>query len=192
MTSEDILGALCGWSTACLWDPLKVLASPNCTATGWDADLLVVYPSDWATEVEIKVSLSDLRRDFASKRAKYATLTTGTKHCIRKEWNEKRRVYEEVGDPVPDTPERPNLVRRFYYAIPLDMLDSALPIIPEWAGIITVERRSPTSRWFDAKKHREAKQLNAVKVTEEHRMQIFKSLHCRYWKHRVKDFGGGV
>lgn len=79
---------------------------PNVSYGLWihECDLLIVSQAGYCTEVEIKISISDLKADF------------------KKEHQHKS-----------------NKIKYFYYAIPEDLKDKALPLIPEHAGLIIVK-----------------------------------------------------
>jgi len=95
------------------------LIVPN-VSWGWglrhEADLIIVNPSNKVTEVEIKISLSDLKADFKKQH----------EHQSKK-------------------------IGRLYYAFPIEMLEKALPLIPNNCGIITVqqlENRNPKASFY--------------------------------------------
>ena len=69
-----------------------------------EVDLLIVSKSGYCTEIEIKVSISDLKADF------------------KKEHHHKSKK-----------------IKYFYYAIPEELKEKALPLIPEHAGLIVVK-----------------------------------------------------
>ena len=71
-----------------------------------EVDLLIVSKSGYCTEIEIKVSISDLKADF------------------KKEHHHKSKK-----------------IKYFYYAIPEELKEKALPLIPEHAGLIVVKHR---------------------------------------------------
>jgi len=75
----------------------------------YEADIVIVTKHGYATEVEIKISKSDLRADF------------------------KKRIQHDS-----------NLFKYLYYAVPEDMKDFALEIIPQRAGLFTVRRNRIT------------------------------------------------
>ena len=75
----------------------------------YEADIVSLTKAGYATEVEIKVSKSDLRADF------------------------KKLIQHDS-----------NLFKYFYYAVPDDMRDFALSIIPESAGLLVVYRNKKT------------------------------------------------
>lgn len=69
-----------------------------------EVDLLVVTPAGYASEIEIKISISDLRADLLKPH----------QHKSKK-------------------------IKYLYFALPLELKEKAIPIIPEHAGIIFVE-----------------------------------------------------
>lgn len=72
-----------------------------------EVDLLVVRKSGVAVEVEIKISVQDLKADF-------------------------KKSHHHV--------EKQNRITEFYYAMPKDIYEKCIDIIPESAGIIVCER----------------------------------------------------
>lgn len=75
-----------------------------------EADLVVVYGSGWASEIEIKVSRSDLRRDTLKRKWRWInTASCGNEYF-----------------------------REFWMAVPPELADD--PTIPEHAGILIVRR----------------------------------------------------
>lgn len=59
------------------WNLMKSQVIPRCCLTGWEADLLVIRPSGWAEEVEIKISKSDFRAEWTKKAEKHEDLRLG-------------------------------------------------------------------------------------------------------------------
>lgn len=81
----------------------------------FEADMLILTPSGYATGFEIKVSLSDLKADFKKKQhinmndIFYQSMT-------RKEWFFKKFKY-------------------FNYAVPESLQNAALELIPDFCGL---------------------------------------------------------
>lgn len=75
---------------------------------GHECDLLVLDDKNRFTEVEIKISMADLKADFKKKHG-----------------------------------HKSKYISRLIYAFPEEMLDKALPLIPENNGIIVVKTISP-------------------------------------------------
>jgi hypothetical protein len=101
----------------------KNIIVPN-VSWGWglrhEADLIIVDQNNKATEVEIKISLSDLKADF-----------------------KKGHTHES------------NRISRLIYAIPHELLDKSLDIVPKTAGIITVKWNAYRycAEWYRTVKH---------------------------------------
>ena len=72
-----------------------------------EADLLAISGSGYAHEIEIKVSVSDMRADL--KKYKHKT------------------IYKS------------KTIRAFWYAMPVSIYEKCIEIIPEIAGIITID-----------------------------------------------------
>lgn len=113
-----------------------------------ECDMLVLDVNNRFTEIEIKISMSDLRADFKK----------GHNHSS-------------------------NFISRLVYAFPDELLDRALPIIPDKCGIIvvkTVERFNTVihiAEWYRQCKHDRTKQKPDQKMIEK-----FYHLGCmRIW-----------
>lgn len=91
-----------------------------------EADLLVLDASNRLTEIEIKISKSDLVADF-----------------------KKGHSHESA------------MISRLVYALPLDLLESCMPMIPRHSGIITVEwnqwAKTYVAKWYRVPKHNKLK-----------------------------------
>ena len=74
-----------------------------------EADLLVLRPSDWAEEIEIKISAADFKAEFKHKPTKHTKLTNGKHHC-----------------------------KKYWFAMPLDLALELKKDIPEYAGLLGV------------------------------------------------------
>ena len=170
MTSLDIQRALCGYWDVNLWNPRKVLAVRNSTGVaGWDADLLIIHPSGWADEIEIKVSLSDFKREFTKKAHKHRSLQEGLPD------------FNLVGWKAVDdwTKCKPHIVRRFWFAVPSELADKVRPLVPRYAGLITVE---PGRHCGVPRKVLKAPQLKmARQLTPEEQRAAIDSVYYRYW-----------
>ena len=108
-----------------------------------ECDILAVSEARYATEVEIKISISDLKADF------------------KKEHNHKSEV-----------------IKNFYYCIPENLLEKALPIIPLKCGILLATERGII-------KHRACKINKKARVmTDKEVAEIWRLSMFRYWNLR--------
>ena len=114
-----------------------------------ECDVLILSKTGYATEIEIKVSKSDLLNDA-----------------------KKRHGHHH------------NLIRRLYYAVPIELRDVAIESISDKAGILVVENYQKTT-WIHSNSFtfpstrvitiREAKiNTDAVKWTDEQRNQLMR------------------
>jgi len=112
-----------------------------------ECDLLALDKNNRFTEIEIKISLSDLRADF------------------KKDHGHNSRI-----------------ISRLIYAIPEEMIEPALKLIPETAGIITVKwnQRGYVADWFRVVRHDKTK-----KPSIEHILQFYRLGTMRIWS--LKD-----
>lgn len=123
---------------------------------GWEIDLGALSAANWLTEVEIKVSVADLRKDAE----KY------------------RHAYEAQ-------PGHQSITRKKFIAMPLEMwwkksnLSVEFPAIPDGVGVITVEGGISGD---NAKIVVAAKPIpSARKLTDAERDQMLRLGYLRYW-----------
>lgn len=177
MTAKEVLGSLCGFGSNCLWSPARLVAVPNTTgAVGWEADLLLLHPSGWVWEIEIKVSVADFRREFRTKEAKHKVLSEGL--------FEKRGSYGYIHT------KKNKHVQKFFFAIPKEVYDKLREEdFPEYAGVIVVDPAYADS-WgrLRAKIVRRAKNLpGAEKAGSAFRIRLLELAHARLWSYAYRD-----
>ena len=130
------------------WNYRRNLIVPNVSwglGFRYELDLLIVTPSKWATEIEIKVSLSDLKAD-------------------------KKTRHDHTSSKV----------KYLYFAVPVNLGDIALELIPERAGLVIVEPladRNPRSAIVrPAKINKQAR-----KLTEKEVKKLLELAAMRIW-----------
>lgn len=119
----------------------------------WEADLLVLTQADFLYEVEIKISLGDVKRDLSKSK-----------------W---RPQFQHMHD---------RLIRCRWFAMPKKLSEhkDIGVLVPEHAGIIAVDPDLP--RHYAAKVVRPAKvNRNARKATIHERAQLARLGTLRYW-----------
>lgn len=97
--------------------------------------------SNYAYEIEIKISISDLKADKKKK------------HC-----------------------HKSNRIKQLYFAIPLILLEKAESLIPERAGIYTVDEHKRVRLYRKPKINKEARKLN-----EKELIKLGKLSSMRVW-----------
>ena len=159
MTSAEIERAI-----ILTWAPANTLIVPN-VAQGFvrwgEIDILKVEKSLYLTEIEIKTSLSDLKREWRKRR-----------------WGP---VYQDWFRKT---------IRRYFIAMPEDIYEKGRDVIPDWvgAGILTVEEvEEVNGRWtrpyaYQRKKPRINKE--AAKITVEDLATLGRLGTLRYWDMR--------
>lgn len=155
MTSADIERAVAGRHPHALWHPLKravTLRSTN--VVGHEADILVVSEQRYATEIEIKVSKQDLVREFVD----------GSKKWKHEKFDKAIKLY----------------VRRFFVAVPVELQDAALEIVPEKYGVIVVHP-STTKRPGTPVIVRQAKVMPAQKLSDMQIIKLYKKFYFERW-----------
>lgn len=158
-----------------LLDPRRYLIVPNVywgLNLNWEADLIVMDPSKRITEIEIKISKQDLIKDFTSK---------GNKHSIRSKGI--KSGVSNTGGPV--------MITRMVFAVPEELLETALTHVPKQYGIIVVKRTpSNTDNVFDivcASWHRQTRHpRDAPGVGANIESMLTRNLSIKYWSIRGK------
>ena len=162
MTSKEVLRSLVGLGTNCLWSPTRLLALPNAMdLAGWEGDLLLLHPSGWLWEVEIKVSVGDFRREFKTKAKKHKALEFGSSgYCVNRH------------------------VLKYFFAMPKEVFERLRPEeIPAYAGVIVLDPEVVDS-WgrMVPKIVRRAPQLPGVSKTgPQFRAKFLELCHVRFW-----------
>jgi len=192
VNSRQVLTGLVGGWSFNQWNPNQVIAATNTTGIlGHEADLIVVSKAGYLTEVEIKVSVSDFRREFKAetKVRKHAALVVGTKTKVKYDHIAKRYESNE------------GIVRRFYYAMPPEVYDKVLDEIPDYAGVIVVSQSTVTTYKRDSFTEletrdcvrscrvKEAKILPARKLTAIEVDKVKTAVYFAYWRrmNQVED-----
>ena len=155
---------------------------PRCHFAGAEADLLCLRPSDWLEEFEIKVSLSDFKREFIDKAAKHAKLSRDTL---------QRELIARCGPISIDNLDRQqHKIHRFWFAVPHELLDKVKGLVPAHAGLVTVQRTS--SQWRNAfgvvvvAKPAPALSM-ARKLTPAERCDLCRLAYLRYWDIEARE-----
>lgn len=163
MTARDVASALVGIHVGSLWDPRKVVAVPNSNGLlAWEADMLILHPSDWLWEVEIKISAADFRREFKA--------------------DTKMRKHEALRTGVPRYSWQDTYVQKFFFAMPQEVFSVVKDEVPDYAGIIIVHPSDRPKRFPVAQIERAAKILpNVLKVPPEFRSKMLLSAYYRFW-----------
>lgn len=107
----------------------------------YELDLMVVKTSGYAYEIEIKVSIADLKADKKKKWGHYS-----------------------------------NRIKQLYFALPLVLLEKAEPLIPERAGIYTVDEYSRVNLYRKPKINIHARKLNEKEI-----IKLGKLSNMRMW-----------
>jgi hypothetical protein len=145
-----------------------------------EADLAVKYPSGWCSEVEIKVSKADLLKEFKSdsKAEKHKELIEGVR---TRKYNKNTRAWEEG--------VQKHLVSKYWVAVPEELVELALQVVPEYAGVICVRAVNKVKNICIEK--RKAKKLKmSRKATHEETIQLLWYAHHRFWSQRENGGGG--
>lgn len=173
MTSADIQNALVGYGSNCLWSPRRVTAARNTNGVShWESDLLLIHESGWTWEVEIKISVADFRREFTKKATKHRRIQEGT-------WSEKG-----YGGSI----RRESIIRKFFFAMPVDVYAKVKDQIPDYAGVILlVDARRDGWRRLEPWIEKKAKDLPARRATAQDRAKMMESVYFRYWRLKETD-----
>lgn len=152
MKSDDIMQSL----TVGAYAPFhyrRVCVVPNVSwgLLDWEADMIVLQSSGFLTEIEVKISVADLRRDADKK-----------KHAM---FFDPRRLVPQ----------------RLFYAMPADVAEKAADAVPAHAGIIIVRPCADTSYNRARIVRAAKKNVAARKLTETEKFQLLRLGVMRYW-----------
>lgn len=120
----------------------------------FETDMLVLSPAGYATGFEIKVSKSDLKADFN-----------------KPQYTRSEKVYASGKKGFEIFYGR---FKHFYYAIPEELKDYALSVLPEWAGIFVVKPTSERSTLLHAYVARQPKKLFDYQYTDSQKLKLGK------------------
>ena len=149
------------------FDPRINIVVPN---VSWgmfthECDLIRLTPSGYCTEIEIKVDLSDLKKD-------------------KEKWHEHMDGHVKVSavDGYTKIRSRPGKIKYLYFAIP-EYLEKHIEHIPERAGILVVREIEDSDgdlfiKVFETRKPQ--KQCN-YKFSTEERIKILELMAMRIW-----------
>ena len=161
VTSRDIIRAI----SRGLWSPFSYSVAYNTTGVlPWEADMVVLSRAGYISEIEIKISLSDFKADFTGKPEKHEMLVKGfapNKWCGRwvRDWDKAEA----------------HAVKHFWYAIPGELQMKIEPLLPDYAGLIVVDKWATVVRKAPVlKQHR--------KATDAEHMAILRSMYYRGWE----------
>lgn len=158
------------------WNLRQNLMVPRCCLSGHEADLLIIRPSGWVEEVEIKISVSDFRAEWKHKAEKHEDLLLGRcRYILHSE------AAKYAGDPRLlkrghwwYLRDRPGLIRRFHFAFPRHLAEKLLPEVPEHYGVI-----SAYPGWRVLRKATNLKV--ARKISDAERFRALESTYQRFW-----------
>lgn len=120
----------------------------------FEADLLVLTKSRYATAIEIKVSKSDLKNDLKKSHIKQIEGNYNTITPNMKKWY--------------------GTLKHFYYAVPEKLKYEALSQIPSFCGLFVIEPiKTPSGiEYYDVEEIRSAKKLYNYKWTKKQQYDL--------------------
>lgn len=128
---------------------------PNVYIGGGEMDVAVVTRAGYLVEVEVKLSLSDWNADQAKAK-----------------WSPERAKYREV-------------VSRFYYAVPTELLAKVPAWVPPTCGLIELQ-------WSEIRKsayaieRRPAQRVGKLKLTDADLLVLLRSTYHRFWQRELR------
>lgn len=141
------------------------IAAHNINLFDFESDVLVLKPSGYLIEYEIKLSVSDFRADFRKKRKVHRhqrNSPTYTRHEF---------ILSGKG------------ANRFYYALPDDIYKKVKDEIPPWAGILTFHPREVDGKKYVIIGHqRNAKLLHKKTFGNEAKSKILTAMYWKAWR----------
>jgi|CXWL01.1.fsa_nt_gi hypothetical protein len=149
-------------------------------AVGFESDMLIVRPSKWAIEIEIKISLADFKADFnkgkspennwsKEHRGKHDHLEHGEPRMKKNGWFMDRDYSERI----------PHRCRQFYFAVPFELVEKVQPLLPSHAGLIGISKSYVGNTCYPTIV--EAPKLKARKYTEAELNDLYRSCYYKHW-----------
>lgn len=151
---------------------------PNCCMTGREADILRVSAKNLAHEIEVKCSRADLISEFAPDRMKTPKELS---------WSKRTKHASMRGE------GREHMISRYSLAVPPNLKDLALEIIPEHYGLYVVASYPlPASKLNGTVKEiRRAKLISNSRPLNDHEIRLMCRITCsRYWRQRIYGING--
>ncbi len=129
---------------------------PQCSIGGGVADLAVITPAGYLTEIEIKVSWQDWKAD-----------------ANKDKW--RRTDYPGAGWEALLRLDQRQKISRFFYAVPLELASRVPDNLPSGAGILTVHDGTVNVL-------RSAKRTKAPKLDSDEIHRLVDHVYFRYWQ----------
>lgn len=143
---------------------------PNVFFRQYECDLLKLTKAGFTYEYEIKISKSDFKAD-ALKKQKYI---------------KENGVWEINPQTKHEATAEGKRVNYFSYIVPKDMV--AINDIPEWAGLIYVEKSEFKGKFYvRLREVRKPRRLSPNKATAEDIECLYKSIYYRFHKLRLSN-----
>lgn len=199
MTEADVIAAL-----RARMDAPGVLMAPNVTVLGGhESDLIVITKSRLIHEIEVKLTIADLRADTSPKSGSPKWLRAcALEHAAETSrtlagWRPTAAGLERIehGHDLDDQarmrlacwPVAPITPHRFSFAVPKPLAEQALGEIPAWAGLFTL-RVSPTGRYhYPVVQARAAARLHArADDVDDVERALLRSTYHRFWRERAQ------
>lgn len=190
MTAAEVTRAVVRWR----WSYREYVCVPRCHFAGSEADLLVLYPSGYMDEVEIKVSASDFKREFKTKEDKHRLLNMGRPLW---RWETDELAGFDAENPLHEPtfsdgnrlisyldwsrPE-PHLIRRFWFAAPEELADRIVADVPGHAGLLSVRPRGGVDELIKAPNLKQSR-----KLTDEERIALMRLAYLRFWDVEARE-----
>lgn len=130
---------------------------------GHECDLIKLTPSGFCSEIEIKISLSDLKKD-----------------------NEKKHNHIDSGAPY-EVHTNGNKIKYLYFAIP-EYLEQHIEHIPERAGILILREKKNfyKEKYLKFFQIRAPKKQSNYRFSEKERIKLLSLMAMRIWRLKQK------
>jgi hypothetical protein len=165
---ERIVSAIGHW-----FDYARNRIFPNVMLFGWESDLLVVTPSRYLWEIEVKCTLADWRSDSHKDKWK------------NKHWENISRFYYAVPENllVAKDPGM-SMSERWWESLNLPEKVWEIPaFVPSWAGVLALQQRK---MGVNVRMVRHAQLLSKLKISDARLFALYHSTYFRFWR------GGGM
>lgn len=106
---------------------------------GYEADMFCIRKSRYTVEVEVKISISDMKADFRKAHTVYPKTAEEAEKYWRSDENE--RVPYPVKMKHDCLRDGELIANRFYFLVPWTIADKAREILPDYAGLYVYNQR---------------------------------------------------
>lgn len=151
------------------------IMAPNYTPRSWwECDVFAVTKAGYGVEYEIKTSVRDFEADARKRRTRRLPFN----HAAKTQEERHPKIVEVKHELLAAHDQRgPS---RFFYVVPDEMRETFEPLLPAWAGLVTVRHRQRD--WWIAHAMKTAPRLHNTKVEDSVTAHMASVFYYRFWR----------